>query len=355
MEKEQARQEVRARWRELYPASKDGKGIICPLCGHGVSGDGIVINKKSDDPLALKCFGGGCGFAGDAISLIEKAEGKDYFGALEWGAARLGFSVEGLHRKGDGDYSRTQRDTPHTARKLYEQGQQRTSVYIVESAMNAEDLSRLYDGFCYTVSGHAGRGRWLPEFTERLRAVGVKGAVILRDNDNQGRAFAEEAAAALSAIAERVKILDLRKVWPEIPEHGSVSDLIAAFGNDKAAELLDTLESDTPQWKPPEPDRPSDQRQNAQQADYTAYYRECQARLADPAAVSYLQARGISLETAQAAGVGYDPAWVSPTALKRLRERGKEWTPPPTPRIIIPCNPGQYEAREPGTRRSTRS
>lgn len=213
MEKEQARQEIRARWRELYPASKDGKGIICPLCGHGANGDGIVINKKSKDPFALKCFGGGCGFAGDAIGLIEKAEGVDYFGALEWGAARLGFSVEGLHR---------------------EVAQKR-----VESPQNA-------------------------------------------------------------------------------PTRGDVS----------------------------EPGKPPKSRQKALQADYGAYFQECQARLVDPAAISYLQARGISLETAQAAGLGYDPAWVSPTALKRLRERGRDWTPPPTPRIIIPCNPGQYEARD---------
>ena len=42
-------------------------------------------------------------------------------------------------------------------------------------------------------------------------------------------------------------------------------------------------------------------------ADYRAYYKECRDRLTDPAAVSYLQARGISTATAAACWIGYDP------------------------------------------------
>jgi len=42
-------------------------------------------------------------------------------------------------------------------------------------------------------------------------------------------------------------------------------------------------------------------------ADYTAYYTECRERLKDPAAVAYLNGRGISIETAAAYWIGYDP------------------------------------------------
>ena len=45
-----------------------------------------------------------------------------------------------------------------------------------------------------------------------------------------------------------------------------------------------------------------------EEADYTEYYRECRARLREPEAISYLQARGISYETASAYWLGYDPA-----------------------------------------------
>ena len=74
--------------------------------------------------------------------------------------------------------------------------------------------------------------------------------------------------------------------------------------------------------------------------DHTAYYRECRARLNDPAAVSYLQARGISPETAAAYWVGFDPVWSSPTA----RSKGKN--PPKSPRLIIPTSKEHYIARD---------
>lgn len=71
-----------------------------------------------------------------------------------------------------------------------------------------------------------------------------------------------------------------------------------------------------------------------------AYYEQCvQALAQDPEAIAYLKGRGISLETAQANGVGYDPLWRSPTAL----EQGKR--PPISKRIIIPMDAAHYMAR----------
>ena len=70
-----------------------------------------------------------------------------------------------------------------------------------------------------------------------------------------------------------------------------------------------------------------------QPADYTAYYAECARRLTDPAAVSYLQGRGISLATATAAGCGFDPA---------ADPAGKGH---PCPRIILPTSSSHYVGR----------
>ena len=80
-------------------------------------------------------------------------------------------------------------------------------------------------------------------------------------------------------------------------------------------------------------------------ADYTEYYKECAARLNDPAALSYLQARGISPETAAAHNLGYDPAWISPTVIKAQQEKGSDWRPEPTARIIMPVSKNHYVAR----------
>lgn len=68
-------------------------------------------------------------------------------------------------------------------------------------------------------------------------------------------------------------------------------------------------------------------------ADYTEYYKTCRERLTDPAALSYLQARGISLETARAYCVGYDPK-ADPAHAGH-----------PSPRIILPTNRGHYVGR----------
>lgn len=77
-------------------------------------------------------------------------------------------------------------------------------------------------------------------------------------------------------------------------------------------------------------------------ADFTNYYRECMGRLTDPAAVSYLQARGISVETAAACGVGFDPAADPANAPGAGTNARKLY---PAPRIIIPTKKNHYVGR----------
>lgn len=73
---------------------------------------------------------------------------------------------------------------------------------------------------------------------------------------------------------------------------------------------------------------------------FTAYYQECASRLED--AAGYLQERGISLETARAYGVGYDPAADPATAPGATGSAQKRH---PCPRLIIPVSDGYYIAR----------
>lgn len=80
-------------------------------------------------------------------------------------------------------------------------------------------------------------------------------------------------------------------------------------------------------------------------ADYTAYYKECRANLSNPAAISYLTARGISAETAAAFYIGYDGQWKSPTVIKNQLAKGSNWQPEPTARIIMPVSKNYYVAR----------
>lgn len=212
MDREAARQEVRAAWEtildlELPEAERRVNGhtsYICPFCGHGSHGDGLTVNPRSYDGNGLKCFS--CGFSGDVIDLIQKRDGKTYSQALTDLADDLGIIVD--------DYGQSY------------------------GAASADDFLELPEE---QASGNV--------------------------NDHPEKKPATEAPAA------------------------------------------------------PQGD------------DLTAYYNECRKRINDPAAASYLLARGISPTTAAAYWVGYDPA-ADPS------EKGH-----PCPRIIIPTSKEHYVGR----------
>lgn len=200
MNREEAKQEIRRNWKQLYPADGSGKGIICPLCGSGSGskGTGIRENPRGKTPGALKCFA--CDFSGDVLDLMQRERGYSFPEALNAAARELNIYIDEEPRRSPGEAAK--------------------------------------------------------------------------------RDFAQE------------------------PEEY------------------------------PRPEKaPQRAREAAQSADFTGYYRECSARLADPAAVSYLAGRGISLETATAAGIGFDP------------EADPARSNHPAPRLIIPTAPGHYVGR----------
>lgn len=100
MEKNRAIQEVKSRGTEVLsqittPAKDKVNGkisYVCPICGHGNSGDGLTENPQSKGGHGLKCFG--CGFAGDIIDLIGQINGKDFNAALEEAGAYLGITID---------------------------------------------------------------------------------------------------------------------------------------------------------------------------------------------------------------------------------------------------------------------
>ena len=92
----EARAEILPRWEEILqritsPAKKQGE-YICLLCGHGAHGDGLKKNPRSTK-YGLKCFGS-CGFSGDILAYLQKAEGLDFPEALERASNLLGISTE---------------------------------------------------------------------------------------------------------------------------------------------------------------------------------------------------------------------------------------------------------------------
>lgn len=75
--------------------------------------------------------------------------------------------------------------------------------------------------------------------------------------------------------------------------------------------------------------------------NYTQYYMACRERLRDPRAVSYLQARGISVDTAEEYWIGFDPA-ADPANNPGSENEASRF---PAPRIIIPTTAAHYVGR----------
>ena len=137
-------------------------------------------------------------------------------------------------------------------RSLYIAGELSGVVAVAEGEKDADTLHRLGWNAASAEDG-AGEGKWHSEYTEQLKGCNV---LIFQDNDDKGKAFAQETAAALNGSAKSVRVLDLSTVWPDMPEKADVSDMVKSYGDKRACQLIADLMHNTPEWTevPPEAD-----------------------------------------------------------------------------------------------------
>ena len=119
-------------------------------------------------------------------------------------------------------------------------------VFVAEGEKDADNMNRL-EYPCVSLPDGAKRGAipWPSFYDDSFRGRSV---YIIPDNDDVGRAFAELEAEHVQAVADQVFILDLREAWPEIPEKGDISDLIAALGDEAACRMIADLEKNAKPW-----------------------------------------------------------------------------------------------------------
>ena len=235
---------------------KGGGGQWSARCpAHDDKRQSLSISHGKDGQVLLKCH------AGCTVESITSALGievKDLFQHQEQrphvvatytyptGAQKLRYSDKHFswrHPDGKGGWEYNRKGIPHS---LYVAGDLSGVVCACEGEKDCDSLHKLgYDAV--TGEDGAGPGKWRKEYTEQLKGLSV---VIFQDNDQVGKGYAQETASALSKVCPEVKILDLSLVWPEIPEHGDVSDLIAHFGPEKAVEMITALIDQTSQWTP---------------------------------------------------------------------------------------------------------
>lgn len=109
-------------------------------------------------------------------------------------------------------------------------------VFLVEGEKDVDMLTGLGIPATSLPDG-AMSGKWPEKYTPYFSG---KRVVIIPDNDDVGKAYGASATKALRAVAPFVGTLDLTKCWPDIPEHGDITDYILAKG-DEAKNKVRTL------------------------------------------------------------------------------------------------------------------
>jgi len=118
------------------------------------------------------------------------------------------------------------------------------SVFLVEGEQDVESLRKM--GLAATCSPDgAGSGKFK---TEMVNHFTNKSIYIIPDNDAVGKAFAQDEADILSPVAKSVKVLDLLALYPELSEHGDITDVVHALGAEVTKQALRELVKATPEY-----------------------------------------------------------------------------------------------------------
>ncbi len=126
------------------------------------------------------------------------------------------------------------------------------TVFLCEGEKDVDNLTA--QGLAATCSPDgAGTGsKWRDTYTPYFAG---KTVYILQDNDDVGKKFAQYEAEKLSPVAQEVKVLDLTALWPGLPEHGDISDVMEHLGATQTLADLLELADKAPGWEPPPPEK----------------------------------------------------------------------------------------------------
>ena len=126
------------------------------------------------------------------------------------------------------------------------------TVFLCEGEKDVDNLRA--QGLAATCSpdGAGAGSKWRDTYTPYFAG---KTVYILQDNDDVGKQFAQYEAEKLSPVAQEVKVLDLTALWPQLPEHGDISDVMEHLGATQALADLLELADKAPGWEPSPPEK----------------------------------------------------------------------------------------------------
>jgi hypothetical protein len=236
-------------------ASGDGWTARCPA--HDDQHSSLSINKGDDERWLVHCHAG-CTFkkvvaalglktkdlgpptptrrAGGRMRIVATYPYRDEQGTLLYSMCR--FEPKDFRpKRADGKW--TVKDTRLVPYRLNELRDHRL-VCIPEGE---KDVDCLWDLGLAATTNPFGAGKWRDDYTQQLCDAGVEHVVILPDNDDAGRAHADQVAVSCGAAGLPVQIVTLL----DVPEKGDVSDWLKA-GHSRHE--LDALITAAPAWTP---------------------------------------------------------------------------------------------------------
>jgi hypothetical protein len=104
-------------------------------------------------------------------------------------------------------------------------------ICVVEGEKDADNLWRLDIPATCNAHGASELGKkpkWTAAHSAQLKGADI---IIFNDNDAPGYAHADTTRKLSLGVAKRVRRLDLKNDWPEIPKGGDVSDWLAVDGH----------------------------------------------------------------------------------------------------------------------------
>ena len=119
-------------------------------------------------------------------------------------------------------------------------------VFLVEGEKDVETLKLA--GYPAVSLPDGSNSKWEDSYNAVFAG---KRVLILPDNDEPGKKYAQMCAGKLYGIAGAVFVLDLKRMWSDIPEKGDISDMIANMGADAAIDKILELDGMQP-WTPPQ-------------------------------------------------------------------------------------------------------
>lgn len=118
--------------------------------------------------------------------------------------------------------------------------QEKKPIFLAEGEKDADTLCAM--GLQGT-SAPMGAGKWKADYNQYFKGAEC---YILPDNDGPGWSHARDIAKGLEGVAESARILDLKRIWPDMPEKADVSDLAASRGMEATRAALLTLAKTPP-------------------------------------------------------------------------------------------------------------